>query len=51
MSWSAVPETLSKVIDPENEKTWIGLADGAAALLMEKNETGAFASRKKLFFY
>lgn len=29
-------ETLSKVIDPENEKTWIGLADGAAALFMEK---------------
>ncbi|HHS8487552.1 TPA: 3-oxoacyl-ACP synthase III family protein [Legionella anisa] len=42
-------ETLSKVIDPENEKKWIGLADGAAALLMEKKETGAFAVEKTFF--
>ncbi|KTC80485.1 3-oxoacyl-ACP synthase III family protein [Legionella cherrii] len=42
-------ETLSKVIDPENEKTWIGLADGAAALFMEKKETGAFTIEKTFF--
>ncbi|KTD08961.1 3-oxoacyl-ACP synthase [Legionella gratiana] len=42
-------ETLSKVIDPENEKTWIGLADGAAALLLEKNELGAFSVEKTFF--
>ena len=42
-------ETLSKVIDPENEKTWIGLADGAAALFMEKKETGAFTIEKSFF--
>ncbi|WP_392536394.1 3-oxoacyl-ACP synthase III family protein [Legionella sp. 227] len=42
-------ETLSKVIDPENEKTWIGLADGAAALFMEKKETGAFTVEKTFF--
>ena len=42
-------ETLSKVIDPDNEKTWIGLADGAAALLLKKNETGAFTIEKTLF--
>lgn len=42
-------ETLSKVIDPENEKTWIGLADGAAALLLEKSEMGAFSVEKTFF--
>lgn len=42
-------ETLSKVIDPENEKTWIGLADGAAALFLEKKETGSFTVEKTLF--
>ncbi|WP_454782032.1 3-oxoacyl-ACP synthase III family protein [Legionella sp. WA2022007384] len=42
-------ETLSKVIDPENEKTWIGLGDGAAALLMEQKETGAFTVEKTFF--
>lgn len=42
-------ETLSKVIDPENEKTWIGLADGAAALLLEKNDHGAFTVEKTFF--
>lgn len=42
-------ETLSKVIDPENEKTWIGLADGATALFLEKNKTGAFEVKKTFF--
>lgn len=42
-------ETLSKVIDPENEKTWIGLADGAAALFMEKKATGSFTVEKTFF--
>lgn len=42
-------ETLSKVIDPENEKTWIGLADGAAALLLKKSEVGAFSVEKTFF--
>lgn len=42
-------ETLSKVIDPENEKTWIGLADGAAALFLEKNDTGPFTIEKSFF--
>ncbi|WP_454784395.1 3-oxoacyl-ACP synthase III family protein [Legionella sp. WA2024007413] len=42
-------ETLSKVIDPENEKTWIGLGDGAAALVIEKKEAGAFTIEKTFF--
>lgn len=42
-------ETLSKVIDPKNEKTWIGLADGAAALFLEQSDTGAFKV-EKIFF-
>jgi 3-oxoacyl-[acyl-carrier-protein] synthase-3 len=42
-------ETLSKVIDPENEKTWIGLADGAASLFLEKSDTGAFTVEKSFF--
>lgn len=42
-------ETLSKVIDLENEKTWIGLADGAAALLLEQAEAGAFSAEKSFF--
>lgn len=42
-------ETLSKVIDPENEKTWIGLADGAASLLLEKNDSGPFTVEKSFF--
>ncbi|MDP1602886.1 MAG: 3-oxoacyl-[acyl-carrier-protein] synthase III C-terminal domain-containing protein [Legionella sp.] len=42
-------ETLSKVIDPMNEKTWIGVADGAAALWLEKNETGPFTIEKSFF--
>ncbi|KGP63968.1 3-oxoacyl-ACP synthase [Legionella norrlandica] len=42
-------ETLSKVIDPENEKTWIGLADGAASLLLEKNKTGPFTIEQSFF--
>lgn len=42
-------ETLSKVIDPENEKTWIGLADGAAALFLEQNSTGSFTVEKTFF--
>lgn len=42
-------ETLSKVIDPENKKTWIGLADGAAALYLEKKETGPFTIEQSFF--
>lgn len=42
-------ETLSKVIDPDNEKTWIGLADGAAALFLEKNKKGSFTVEKTFF--
>lgn len=42
-------ETLSKVIDPENEKTWIGLADGAAALFLEQSDEGAFTVEKSFF--
>lgn len=42
-------ETLSKVIDPDNEKTWIGLADGAAALFLEHHEQGAFCIEKTAF--
>ena len=42
-------ETLSKVIDPENEKTWIGLADGAASLFLEKSDTGSFTVEKSFF--
>lgn len=42
-------ETLSKVIDPHNEKTWIGLADGAAALFLEKNDHGNFSVEKTFF--
>ncbi|HHT9951800.1 TPA: 3-oxoacyl-ACP synthase III family protein [Legionella pneumophila] len=42
-------ETLSKVIDPENEKTWIGLADGAASLLLEKSKEGSFTIEKSFF--
>ncbi|BCA94225.1 3-oxoacyl-ACP synthase [Legionella antarctica] len=42
-------ETLSKVIDPENEKTWIGLADGAAALLLEYHTAGSFTVEKTFF--
>jgi 3-oxoacyl-[acyl-carrier-protein] synthase III len=42
-------ETLSKVIDPNNEKTWIGLADGAASLALERSPTGAFTIEKSFF--
>lgn len=42
-------ETLSKVIDPENEKTWIGLADGAASLFLEQSDTGSFCVEKSFF--
>lgn len=42
-------ETLSKVIDPENEKTWIGLADGAAALFLEQSDSGSFTVEKSFF--
>ncbi len=42
-------ETLSKVIDPTNEKTWLGLADGAAALFLEQSESGAFTVEKSFF--
>lgn len=42
-------ETLSKVIDPENEKTWIGLADGAAALFLEQHAAGTFTVEKTFF--
>lgn len=42
-------ETLSKVIDPENEKTWIGLADGAAALFLEQHVAGSFSVEKTFF--
>lgn len=42
-------ETLSKVIDPENEKTWIGLADGAAALFLEQSDQGSFTVEKSFF--
>lgn len=42
-------ETLSKVIDPNNEKTWIGLADGAAALLLEQTPKGSFTVEKSGF--
>lgn len=42
-------ETLSKVIDPTNEKTWIGLADGAASLALECTDQGAFTIEKSFF--
>lgn len=42
-------ETLSKVIDFENEKTWIGLGDGASALFIEKNENGPFTVEQSFF--
>lgn len=42
-------ETLSKVIDPKNEKTWIGLADGAASLALEQHEQGKFTVEKSFF--
>ncbi|TAL61522.1 MAG: 3-oxoacyl-ACP synthase, partial [Legionella sp.] len=42
-------ETLSKVVDPQNEKTWIGLADGAAALFLEKHAQGVFTIEKSFF--
>lgn len=42
-------ETLSKVIDPHNEKTWISLADGAAAVYLESHPQGRFVIEKSLF--
>lgn len=42
-------ETLSKVIDPRNEKTWFGVADGAAALWLQKTSTGHFTIEKSFF--
>jgi len=42
-------ETMSKVIDPDNEKTWLGVADGAAGLWIEKTENGHFKVEKSFF--
>lgn len=42
-------ETMSKIIDPNNEKTWLGVADGAAALLFEHSDSGRFCIEKNLF--
>lgn len=42
-------ETMSKIIDPDNEKTWLGVADGAAALLFEHSDAGRFCVEKSLF--
>ncbi|KTD74623.1 3-oxoacyl-ACP synthase III family protein [Legionella waltersii] len=42
-------ETLSKVIDPESELTWFGLADGAASIFIEQNPQGSFSVEKCLF--
>lgn len=42
-------ETMSKIIDPTNEKTWLGVADGAAALLLEANQQGQFCVEKTFF--
>lgn len=36
-------ETLSKVIDPVNELTYFGLADGGAAVYLEKDFSGQFS--------
>lgn len=35
-------ETLSKVIDPQNELTYFGLSDGGAALYLQQSEQGEF---------
>ena len=42
-------ETMSKIIDPDNEKTWLGVADGAAALLFERAENGQFCIEQSIF--
>lgn len=42
-------ETMSKIIDPDNEKTWLGVADGAGALLFEQAYDGDFCIEKSLF--
>lgn len=43
-------ETLSKVIDTNNEKTWFGLADGAASVWLTHNTNNPFTVLKSLFF-
>lgn len=45
----ACAETMSTIMDPENEKTWLGVADGAAALWLQKNEIGQFKVEKSFF--
>jgi 3-oxoacyl-[acyl-carrier-protein] synthase-3 len=42
-------ETMSKIIDPDNEKTWLGVADGAAALLFELSDEGHFCIEKSIY--
>jgi len=42
-------ETLSKVIDPANERTWFGVGDSAAAIWLEKNNKGHFTIEKSVF--
>jgi 3-oxoacyl-[acyl-carrier-protein] synthase III len=42
-------ETLSKVIDKANEKTWLGLADGSAAIHLTKEEKGRFCVESVLY--
>lgn len=42
-------ETLSKIIDKENELTLLGLADGAAAIYLQSNPQGAFSTEKIYF--
>lgn len=42
-------ETMSKIIDPDNEKTWLGVADGAAALIFERAENGQFCVEQSIF--
>lgn len=46
----ACAETLSRVMHPDVRETWFGLADGGAALWMEKNDTAPdFAITKSYF--
>jgi|GEM_PF-2172795 len=42
-------ETMSKIIDRDNEKTWLGVADGAGALLFERADDGDFCIEKSIF--
>ncbi len=42
-------ETLSKVINPTNPETWFGLADGAAALILQNTQQPDFIIQRSYF--